>query len=95
MTEHSPDCFVDIARAFKGGRLSFEEFLDRNLEHFAGLRHKEDAINTVTKIIDLSWEGPMGPISAAMNLCILDPSFNRRQVSTLLLLLNVLNKIIP
>jgi hypothetical protein len=54
MTEHSPDCFVAIARAFKGGRLSFEEFLDKNLEHFSGLRHKEDAINTDTKIIDLS-----------------------------------------
>ena len=76
MADHSPDCFLATARAFKEGRLSFEESLDKNLEHFAGLRHKEDAIDTDTKIIDLSREGPMGAISAAMNLCILDPSFN-------------------
>jgi hypothetical protein len=76
MTEHSPNCFVATARAFKAGRISFEEFLDKNLEHFAGLRHKEDAIDTDTKFIDLSWEGLTGPISAAINLCILHPGFN-------------------
>jgi hypothetical protein len=84
MTEHSPDCFVVTARAFKAGRVSFEEFLDKNIEYFAGLRHKEDAIDTDTKIIDLSWEGPMGPTSAAMNLCILVST--HLQVSGLLLL---------
>jgi hypothetical protein len=61
---------------FKEGRVSFEEFLDRNLEHFAGFRHKEDAIDADTKVIDWSWEGPLGPTSAAINLYILDPGFN-------------------
>jgi hypothetical protein len=76
MAASSPDCFAATAQAFKRGRLSFEEFLDKNLKHLAGVRHKEDTFDTDADITDLSWEGPMGPVSAAMKLCMLEPGFN-------------------
>ena len=71
----SPNCFLATSQALKQGRLSFAESLDKNLEHFAGVRHREDAIDTDVEIGDLSWEGPMGPVSAAMKLCILELGF--------------------
>jgi hypothetical protein len=75
--ERSPDCFLAIAQTFKHSRHSLGEFLDKNLEHFAVVCVIKRML-LIPKLISrtLTWKGPMGPVSAAMKLCILEPGFN-------------------
>lgn len=69
-------CFDATARAFKEDRLTFEEFIDINLRHFSGERHgDEDRVNTDEDLAQLSWQGNIGRVSAAMKVCILEPKF--------------------
>jgi hypothetical protein len=41
------------------------------------MRHNEVTIDTEQSFASLTWAGPMGPVSAAMKLCILEPELKR------------------
>ncbi|KAI1119844.1 hypothetical protein F5Y10DRAFT_259523 [Nemania abortiva] len=68
----SPACFETCAKDYETGRLSYEEFLDATLAHLdpkSPSRHPEDS--DLANLAKLSTYGPMGPVAAAIKLCML------------------------
>ncbi|KAI3336891.1 hypothetical protein HD806DRAFT_21681 [Xylariaceae sp. AK1471] len=68
----SSTCFETCAKQFEGGQLSYQEFLDATLAHIdpnSPARHPEDC--DLANLARLSRCGPMGPVAAAIKLCML------------------------
>ncbi|KAI0806565.1 hypothetical protein GGR55DRAFT_653267 [Xylaria sp. FL0064] len=69
----SPGCFETCAKDFESGQLSYDKFLDAALAHVVGgdplVRHPEDC--DLANLAKLSTCGPMGPVAAAIKLCML------------------------
>ncbi|KAI1281723.1 hypothetical protein F5Y07DRAFT_267649 [Xylaria sp. FL0933] len=66
-------CFETCAKDFESGQLSYDKFLDAALAHVVGddplVRHPEDC--DLANLAKLSTCGPMGPVAAAIKLCML------------------------
>ncbi|RYC65761.1 hypothetical protein CHU98_g430 [Xylaria longipes] len=74
----SPACFETCAKDYESGRLSYEEFLDAALSHLdseSPSRHPEDC--DLANLAKLSTCGPMGPVAAAIKLCMLRDNSQR------------------
>ncbi|KAI0433432.1 hypothetical protein F5Y09DRAFT_298919 [Xylaria sp. FL1042] len=69
----SPACFETCAKDFESSRLSYDKFLDAALAHIVGgdllVRHPEDC--DLADLAKLTTCGPMGPVAAAIKLCML------------------------
>ncbi|KAI0966449.1 hypothetical protein F4678DRAFT_294050 [Xylaria arbuscula] len=68
----SSECFEACANDYKADRLSYEEFLDAALAHIdpkSPTLHPEDS--DLANLAKLSTCGPMGPVAAAIKLCML------------------------
>ncbi|KAI1354383.1 hypothetical protein F5Y01DRAFT_273968 [Xylaria sp. FL0043] len=83
----SPGCFETCAKDFESGQLSYSGFLDTTLAHIVGndplVRHPEDC--DLANLAKLSTCGPMGPVAAAIKLCMLSDKreFSREAIDML------------
>ncbi|KAK5628834.1 hypothetical protein RRF57_004549 [Xylaria bambusicola] len=71
----SPGCFETCANEYHAGRLSYQQFLDVALAHLdpnLPTRHPED--RNLANLAKLSTCGSMGPVAAAIKLCMLSDS---------------------
>lgn len=71
----SPGCFETCANEYHAGQLSYQQFLDAALAHLdptLPTRHPEDG--NLANIAELSECGSMGPVAAAIKLCLLSDS---------------------
>ncbi|KAJ8131830.1 hypothetical protein O1611_g1796 [Lasiodiplodia mahajangana] len=71
----STGCFEACANEYHAGRLSYQQFLDAALAHLdptLPTRHPEDA--SLANLARLSTCGSMGPVAAAIKLCLLSDS---------------------
>ncbi|KAI1288049.1 hypothetical protein F5Y03DRAFT_401864 [Xylaria venustula] len=77
-------CFESFAKEFESGQLSYNAFLDGALSHITrGIRHPEDS--NLTNLAALSKCGPMGPVAAAIKLCMLcdESDFSKEVIDVL------------
>ncbi|KAI0413501.1 hypothetical protein F5X98DRAFT_378747 [Xylaria grammica] len=68
----SPGCFEACANEYHAGQISYQQFLDATLAHLAPTsptRHPEDG--NLANLVKLSTCGSMGPVAAAIKLCML------------------------
>ncbi|KAI1185121.1 hypothetical protein F5B17DRAFT_409298 [Nemania serpens] len=71
----SPGCFETCANEYHAGQLSYEQFLDAALAHLdptLPTRHPEDG--NLANLTRLTTRGSMGPVAAAIKLCLLSNS---------------------
>ncbi|KAJ2986962.1 hypothetical protein NUW58_g4774 [Xylaria curta] len=71
----SPGCFETCANEYQAGQLSYQQFLDAALTHLnptLPTRHPED--RSLANLAKLSTCGSMGPVAAAIKLCMLSDS---------------------
>ncbi|KAI0431610.1 hypothetical protein F5Y09DRAFT_184552 [Xylaria sp. FL1042] len=68
----SPGCFETCANEYHAGQMSYQQFLDAALAHLdptSPTRHPEDG--NLANLAKLSMSGSMGPVAAAIKLCML------------------------
>ncbi|KAI0436062.1 hypothetical protein F4803DRAFT_543509 [Xylaria telfairii] len=71
----SPGCFETCADEYHAGQISYQQFLDAALAHLdptSPTRHPEDG--NLANLAKLSMRGSMGPVAAAIKLCMLSDS---------------------
>ncbi|KAI8628686.1 hypothetical protein F5Y19DRAFT_436827 [Xylariaceae sp. FL1651] len=71
----SPGCFETCANEYHAGQLSYQQFLDAALAHLdptLPTRHPEDV--NLANLARLSTCGSMGPVAAAIKVCLLSDS---------------------
>ncbi|KAI1323695.1 hypothetical protein F5Y16DRAFT_424734 [Xylariaceae sp. FL0255] len=94
-------CFESAAKKFESDQISYHGFLDAALSHITrDIRHPEDS--DLTNLANLSKCGPMGPVAAAIKLCMLcdDLGFSKEVVDVLRLLeptssIDLLQSVLP
>ncbi|KAI1419580.1 hypothetical protein F5Y12DRAFT_720549 [Xylaria sp. FL1777] len=68
----SPGCFESCANEYQAGQMSYQQFLDAALAHLdptSPTRHPEDG--NLANLAKLSMSGSIGPVAAAIKLCML------------------------